>query len=220
MMKRVVCTWSGGKDCSLALLEAKRMGHNVIALLNMMHEDEKTSRSHGLPAAVLALQAQKMELPIVFVASTNAEYRVKFIEALRQLKATDQVEGVVYGDIDLDPHRDWQEEVCAEVDLAAIFPIWNKNRGQISEQIIKNGLRSIVVSCNESMGNQFLGVKYSADFVTEVEKIGVDCCGEEGEFHTLVVDGPHFKEPMHIENFAAKVENGYHFIDWSNAVVK
>lgn len=219
-MKRVICTWSGGKDCSLALLEARRMGYEVIALLNMMHDDGETSRSHGLPASVLALQARKMGLPILFVASTDAEYRVKFIETLNQLKQSHQIEGVVYGDIDLDPHRDWQEEVCAEVDLAAVFPIWNKNRAQISEQIILSGIQSIVVSCNDTMGSRFLGEKYTPAFVKEVVEKAIDCCGEEGEFHTLVIDGPHFKEPLYIENFATKVENRYHFIDWSNAVVE
>ena len=108
-MKNVLCSWSGGKDCCFALIEAKTQGYNPVVLLNMMNKDGVTSRSHGLPVEILRQQAKAMNMELLTIPTTREDYETNFINALLQAKADFQLEGIVYGDIDLVAHREWQD---------------------------------------------------------------------------------------------------------------
>ncbi len=196
--KNTVCSWSGGKDSCFALMQAIKNNYTPSVLLNVLNENGQISRSHGIPAAILQLQAKAAGLPIQLVASSWADYETKFTATLHQLKNDYSLTHAVFGDIDLQAHRDWEEKVCANADLTAILPLWQQDREELVMQMLDAGIKTIIVSCNEIMGPDFLGRLIDEDCVTDLRSAGADVCGENGEFHTLVLDCPLFTNPVDV----------------------
>jgi diphthine-ammonia ligase len=195
----ILCSWSGGKDSCFALMQAKQQGHIPKILLNVLNEEGQISRSHGIPFAILQAQAKAAQLPIHLIQSSWKEYEPNFISALNHLKTLYELDAAVFGDIDLQPHRDWEEKVCANAGLQAILPLWQQDREQMVMQMLDSGIRTMIVSCNEKMGERFLGRMLDESLVDELKAIDVDVCGENGEFHTLVLDCPLFASAINVE---------------------
>jgi diphthine-ammonia ligase len=194
--KNMLCSWSGGKDSCFALMQAIKDGYQPAVLLNVLNEAGQISRSHGIPAAILELQAKAAGLPLQLLASSWADYEVKFTATLKQLKQNHHLSYAVFGDIDLQPHRDWEEKVCRNAGLTAVLPLWQQDREQLVMQMLDAGIKTIIVSCNETLGPDFLGRLIDAQCVADLKNAGVDVCGENGEFHTLVLDCPIFSAPV------------------------
>lgn len=211
------CSWSGGKDSCYALLLSIAKGLIPRAILNMMNEDGKISRSHGLPASLLNQQAAALGLPLIAIPSTWEDYQANFITALKKLKVAYAIEAMVFGDIDLQEHRDWEEMVCAAAGLSAILPLWQRDRKELVLEMLDRPIEAIIVSCNEVMGPRFLGRTIDRSLVAELEAIGVDPCGETGEYHTLVLNCPLFTHRIDIPPYTTTNHNGYHFIQWETA---
>ena len=201
-----LCSWSGGKDSCFALMQSIQQGYTPKVLLNVLNEEGKISRSHGIPSAILEAQALAAGLPIHLISSSWQEYEVKFTGALQQLKEQFHVSHAVFGDIDLQPHRDWEEKVCTHAALTALLPLWQQNRKELVMQMIGCGIETIIVSCNTIMGKRFLGKKITAELVDELEALGIDACGENGEFHTLVLNCPLFSEAISL-NILRKLQH-------------
>src|SRR6185312_4218760 len=106
------CSWSGGKDSCYALMLALDHGHRVTALVNMMNENGIISRSHGLPLSIIQQQAKAVKAPLLAQPTSWSEYQFYFINSLEKIKRDQAVEAMVFGDIDLQQHRDWEEMVC------------------------------------------------------------------------------------------------------------
>jgi diphthine-ammonia ligase len=193
-----LCSWSGGKDSCFALMLAIRLGYSPKVLLNVLNEEGRISRSHGIPSGILKAQAASAGLPIHMISSSWQDYEIKFTTTLTQLKEQYNVSHAVFGDIDLQPHRDWEEKVCASAGLTAVLPLWQKNRKELVLQMINNGIETMIVSCNDVMGERFLGEKITPNLVEELEALDVDVCGENGEFHTLVMNCPLFSYPLSV----------------------
>ncbi|MGC4104600.1 Dph6-related ATP pyrophosphatase [Ferruginibacter sp.] len=195
---KILCSWSGGKDSCFALMQAIQQGYSPAVLLNVLNEAGKISRSHGIPAAILQLQAKAAGLPIELIASSWNDYEMNFTGALKRLKEECDLSHAVFGDIDLQPHRDWEEKVCSNAGLIAVLPLWQQDRKQLVMQMLDAGIKTIIVSCNEIMGPDFLGRLIDEQCVADLEKLGVDVCGENGEFHTLVINCPLFSNPIKV----------------------
>jgi diphthine-ammonia ligase len=191
-----------------------RQGHVPGVLLNMMNEHGKVSRSHGLPLALLQQQADRMGIPIVTLPSSWNDYEKKFVDALINLKANHGVEGMVFGDIDLQGHRDWEEMVCAKAGLTALLPLWQQDRKKLLLEMLDAGLEAVIVSCNDTLGQTFLGRQLSLELIPELEEKGVDVCGENGEFHTVVLNCPLFSEKIMLPHYQTVQHENYHFIQW------
>ncbi|HET7733597.1 MAG TPA: diphthine--ammonia ligase [Paludibacter sp.] len=213
-MKNVLCSWSGGKDCCFALLEAKKLGYNPVLLLNMMDDDGKTSRSHGLPVEILKKQAKAMNMELMTIPTSRENYEENFINALNKAKLDYNIEGVVYGDIDLVAHREWQERVCKIVGLEPILPLWERKRTTLAKEMVEAGIESVIVACNNVMGKSFLGKIYNLEMIDQLIEMNVCSCGEDGEFHSLVVNSPLHQYKVQIPDFATSFRNDFHFIDW------
>ncbi|MEJ0103502.1 MAG: diphthine--ammonia ligase [Bacteroidota bacterium] len=198
MNKSSLCSWSGGKDSCFALMQSIRDGYTPAVLLNVLNEEGKISRSHGIPSRILQVQAALAGLPIHLISSSWQEYELHFTNALTGLKDQYQLTHAVFGDIDLQPHRDWEEKVCANAGLTAILPLWKQDRKQLINQMLESSIETMIVSCNEVMGNTFIGKIITPELVDELEALGVDACGENGEFHTLVLDCPLFDERLNV----------------------
>jgi len=190
-----LCSFSGGKDSCLALWRAQQAGFDVRTLLVMFEEHGERSRSHALPAPLIARQAQALGLDLVVRGASWQNYEHTFTEALRELKASGH-EAAIFGDIDLQPHRDWEEKVCAAADLRPVLPLWHHDRRALAREVIEAGFRAIVV-CVDSryLADDFCGREYDEAFIAALPH-GVDACGENGEFHTFVYDGPNFRNPV------------------------
>ena len=138
--RRFFCSWSGGKDAYLALQRAVAAGGRPVALLCMLHEDGRVSRGHGLPLALLQRQAAALGLPLVARATTWDDYEATYVAALHELREGG-VQAGVFGDIDLQPHRDWVEAVCAVAGLACHLPLWQEPRRRLLERAARGRRR-------------------------------------------------------------------------------
>lgn len=212
-MKAIV-SWSGGKDSCFAALLAQQHDSQISVLLNVMNETGQRSRSHGLPASVLQQQASVAALPIHLVESSWQDYESRFTESLQTLKTKYEAEQVVFGDIDLQAHRDWEEKVCTRAGLTALLPLWQQDRKTLLLQMLESGIQCRIVSCQQNMGPRFLGRMLDIEMIPELEALGVDPCGENGEFHTVVVDCPLFKSPITINYEGFDEHNAYYFLRW------
>jgi diphthine-ammonia ligase len=211
MKANTLCSWSGGKDSCFALIKAKEQGFTPAVLLNVLNEEGKISRSHGIPAAILKQQAASAGLPIHLISSSWEEYEKHFTAALSSLKNQYAVTHAVFGDIDLQPHRDWEEKVCANAGLTAVLPLWQQDRKQLVYQMLDAGIHTIIISCNTVMGERFIGQMITPELVEELEQLGIDPCGENGEYHTLVLDCPLFSEKLDVAVLRTVKHNEYWF---------
>ncbi len=213
MQKKTLCSWSGGKDSCFALMQAIQIGYQPKVLLNVLNEEGKISRSHGIPSTILQSQAAAAGLPIHLISSSWNEYEKHFTSALKELKEHYQLTHAVFGDIDLQPHRDWEEKVCSHAGLTAVLPLWKQDRKQLVLQMLEAGIETMIVSCNEVMGESFLGRIITTALVDELEALGIDACGENGEYHTLVLDCPLFTEPINVSVEQKLLHDKYWFAE-------
>lgn len=190
-------SWSGGKDSSLACYKAMKEGVKVVCLVNMLSEDGIYSRSHGISSELLRLQAEAIEIPIIQGKTTWDSYEENFKKTLLNLKKIG-VNAGVFGDIDLEEHRDWVERVCRETGIKAILPLWKTEREELLEEFINSGFKAIVCAVNSPyLDSKWLGRQIDFDFIKDLKGLKeVDLCGEKGEYHTFVYDGPIFKKAI------------------------
>jgi uncharacterized protein (TIGR00290 family) len=213
---KVFSSWSGGKDCCLALWKAARAGHEVVCLLNMLDESGERSRSHGTKAGILRAQSEAMGIPIIQRATSWGDYERSFKDAALGLKQAG-MEGGIFGDIDLQEHREWVERVCAEVGMEAILPLWREGREGLLREFIDLGFEAVVVAARaSSLGPEWLGRKVDERFLSDLQKLGrVDLSGEGGEYHTLVTGGPLFSTKIIITEARRESRKGYYFLDFA-----
>ncbi|MFH1519537.1 MAG: diphthine--ammonia ligase [Candidatus Omnitrophota bacterium] len=189
-------SWSGGKETSLSFYKAAQNQDVEIAyLLNMISEDGKHSRTHGVSSKLLRAQAQAIGIPIVQRRTTWETYEEEFKKAVWQLKEKGINTGI-FGDIDFQVHRDWVERVCKECNIKPIFPLWQRERGEILEEFIHSGFEAVVVAVKpDVLGSTWVGRKIDEKFIRDLGEVtSVDLCGEAGEYHTFVYNGPIFKK--------------------------
>ncbi len=208
--KRVFCSWSGGKDSSLACYRAMLDGFEVSYLLNLLAEDGKRERAHGTRPSLLRLQSEAIGIPMVQVNASWEGYESKFKQAVKELKR-DGVEGGVFGDIDLIEHREWIEGVCSELEIEPVLPLWGLDPGDIVQEFIEEGFEAIVVATR--IKEEWLGRRFDESFIEELKKYNFHLSGESGEYHTFVVDGPIFRRRIKVSEPEKVHVKGTWFLD-------
>lgn len=208
-----LCSWSGGKDSCYAFYKAVEQGYRPTVLLNVMNEFGDRSRSHGITREILEAQAEAIDVPIHFFNSSWQDYEENYIENLKQLAKTFPLTHAIFGDIDIESHRAWEEKVAAAANLKAVLPLWQGDRKQLVLDMITTGIEAMIVSCNQDLGADFLGRIIDESLIEDLETMGVDVCGENGEFHTLVVNAPFFKQGIKVEIVERKISSNYNFAD-------
>lgn len=207
MQKTFVMSWSGGKDSALAYYHAVLEGNVPVALLTMFEEDGSKSRSHGLPLEVLEAQAERMGLPLEIGKADWNGYEKEFIDRLKNFKR-EGIDMGVYGDIDLEDHRAWVQKVSAEAGIGVSHPLWGRPRRELLEELIAEGFKAVITVVDTArMDAKFLGREFTHELIEELETLDIDACGEEGEFHTVIIDGPIFVEPIPLV-FGDEIEAG------------
>jgi len=208
---KVVASWSGGKDSCFATYKAIQEGFNVSQLLIMM-SDKSKSNFHMISSELLDAQSQAIGIPIVKQITTPDTYEQDFKKALMQMKAKG-MDGLVTGDIyDVALHEaGWLDRICEEVGLKLIKPLWHRDTQQVLNEFINEGFKATVVRVkNELLGMEWFGREVNKEFYNDLLKLGtVDPCGERGEYHTFVTDGPLFKNKIEILETKKTTLNGY-----------
>ena len=201
-MHQVFASWSGGKDSCLACYRAIASGLKVSCLANTVSEDGKHSFSHGLPAEVIQVQSQAMGIPLVQRPTNSTNYEAEFKNMLRAFKK-EGIEGGVFGDIDFEEHRQWIDRVCREVAVTPHLPLWGERQEKVLRDFISSGFEAVIIATKADLfGEEWLGQKVDLDFIKHLEQLretkDITLCGEAGEYHTLVIDGPLFKARLEI----------------------
>ncbi|NAR51568.1 diphthine--ammonia ligase [Acinetobacter haemolyticus] len=209
---RSVVSFSGGKDSSLALYHAMQTG-TVIGLIVMLEEQGQRSRSHAMPLDIIHAQANAIGLPVFMASSSWADYETKFIALLEQAKQQN-AEVLVTGDLDRPEHGCWHDRVTQQVGLKLGMPLWLRPHREVVEEFINLGFQSIIVTINLKLGMKIedLGNVLTLEYIQELENRGIDPCGEGGEFHTTVIDGPIFNKAIPVRRGDIVYHEEYAFL--------
>jgi uncharacterized protein (TIGR00290 family) len=213
----VLFCWSGGKDSAMALhaLQTARECR-VVALLTTITEEYDRVSMHGVRRALLERQAESIGLPLHAVLippqCINTTYEQRMKEALAEHFARG-VRHVAFGDIFLEDLRIYREKNLAQIDMRALFPIWKRDTRELAQEFVRMGFRAITVCVDPRvLDASFAGRELDASFFADLPT-GVDPCGENGEFHTYVFDGPVFKSPIAFRLGEKVMRDGFCFCD-------
>jgi diphthine-ammonia ligase len=194
-----ISSWSGGKDGCFACHLALGQGYKISHLVNFISQEYKRVSFHGTEARMIRLQSRATGIPLLQKQTTWEEYEQEFKEAVRSLIPRG-IEGMVFGDIYLDEHKEWVERVCGELGIKAIEPLWGKDTEKIFTAFIDAGFEAVIVSASDELIDEsWVGRRLDRKFLSYLKTRNVDLCGENGEYHTLVVNGPLFKKRIEIK---------------------
>jgi uncharacterized protein (TIGR00290 family) len=179
----------------------------------MLTEGGERSRSHGLRRSLLEAQAKAIGVPITFAATTWGDYEEALTAALVEAERQGLRAGV-FGDIDIDSHREWVQRVAAAAGTTALHPLWRRDRAELMHELLDLGFRAVLVAVRDGLlPPSLLGETIDAAMLDEFARAGVDLAGENGEFHTCVVDGPIFSHPVEVDGGETSLRDGVWFID-------
>ena len=206
-----ISSWSGGKDSCLACYKAMKQGYQVEYLLNFISREYKRGCFHGIAAELLKLQASLIGMPLVQkeVSPDMKEYEEEFKQAVSELQAKG-IKAMVFGDVYLEEHRSWVERVSKDLGIQPIEPLWGIPPDKVVEDFINLGFKAIVVSAQAKvLGKEFIGRLVDRSLLQELKKRQICPCGENGEFHTFVIDGPIFKKKIEITKSQTVLKEGF-----------
>ena len=201
--ERVILSWSGGKDCALALhaLRADER-YEVAGLLTTVTAGYDRISMHGVRRSLLEAQARATGLPLRTVeipaAAGNEEYRARQGEALLALRE-EGIRAVAFGDLFLEEVRRFREEMLAELGMSAVFPLWARDTAALAREFVELGFGAVLVCVDsQALDPAFAGRDYDLALLAELPRTA-DPCGENGEFHTFVHRGPVLRHPVPFE---------------------
>jgi diphthine-ammonia ligase len=207
----LIASWSGGKDSCHALYKALQEGQKIQALLTMM-QDQSQSNFHMIPTRLLDAQSEALGIPITKVSTTPETYEQQFKTALRQAKQNG-AEGILTGDIyDVAQHQaGWLDSITTEIGLEPVRPLWHRNTDEVYNEFVNAGFKATVVRVKSAvLGMDYLGRTLDKQFYADLKKLGnVDPCGENGEYHTFVRDGPIFSKAIEIQQTQTSTINSW-----------
>lgn len=216
-MKKAVLSWSGGKDSMLTLRELQRSGkYEVGTLLTTITEGYNRISMHGVRTLLLEKQAESLRIRLhkVYIPNdaNNETYEKNMIDALAMYPALD-VKEIAFGDVYLEDVKEYREKLIGRTRLASVYPIWKRDTKELISEFIDEGYKAVTVCIDtKKLPDSFLGRDLDNDFINDLPA-GVDPCGENGEYHTFVYDGPGFREPVKFET-GEKVQRGeFGFVD-------
>ncbi|MEW9076822.1 diphthine--ammonia ligase [Terrisporobacter glycolicus] len=211
MNNKFVLSYSGGKDCMLALYRKIQEGCIPVALLTTVKKSDCETWTHGLSYDLLEQVSKSLEIPVIYAECDVSEYEIKFEEKLKVAKEMGAT-SVVYGDIDIELHKQWGIDRAINTGLNYEFPLWKENREKLVHEAIDNGFKAIIKKVNlDYMNEDFLGKTLTKELVEKIKSTGSDPCGENGEYHTFVVDGPIFNYRIEVKQDDFKSQNSYRF---------
>lgn len=216
-MKPAILSWSGGKDSTLSLYEVTRRGEfQVKALLTTLTKDYERISMHGVRRDLLQKQASALGLQVdeVWISkdAQNSEYEEQMRKALEKRKL-EGVRDVIFGDIFLEDIRRYREEKLGQIGIRGVFPLWGRPTRDLANFFIESGFRAILCTVDpKALPKSFCGREYDRSLLRDLPK-NIDPCGENGEFHTFVYDGPVFKRRISVAVGSVVNRDGFFFAD-------
>jgi uncharacterized protein (TIGR00290 family) len=191
--------WSGGKDSALAFYKAKQKGITIDTLLTSVNAATDRVSMHGVRREILMQQAASIGLPLQTIELPEMPGMQAYEEAVRekhrQLKAAGFTQAI-FGDLFLEDLKAYREALLAKDNLQGVFPIWKMSSSEVMEEFMAAGFKAIIVCVNSSfLPKEFCGRLLDENFLRDLPP-GVDSCGENGEYHSFVFDGPVFQYPI------------------------
>lgn|GEM_PF-89357 len=217
---RILMSWSSGKDSAMALHELLQSDKfEVVALLTTISEEYKRISHHGVREALLDAQASAIGLPLekIYLPSnesrpcTNEVYEEIMDRALRKYQAQG-VTAVGFGDLYLEDLRAWREKNLAKLGLSGIFPLWKRDTSALADEMIACGFKAYLSCVEGKVGPGFVGRSFDKALLRDLPP-GIDPCGENGEFHSFVYDGPIFKQPVDVRVGQTVIRDGRFYAD-------
>jgi uncharacterized protein (TIGR00290 family) len=202
-MTRAYFNWSGGKDSALALWEIQKQKKTQVEyLLTSINIFHNRVSMHGVRRELIEAQAASLNIPLTTVElpeqPSMQEYESAMMKKITWLKNQD-ITHSIFGDIFLEDLKKYREEKLNEMDIKPVFPLWKRDTKELMKQFIDSGFKAVIVCVNERLlEKSFCGRNLDEKFCDDLPA-GVDICGENGEFHTFVYDGPIFHDPVNFE---------------------
>jgi diphthine-ammonia ligase len=205
-------SWSGGKDSCLAYLRTQP-DFSFAYAITMMNEEGIRSRSHGLRPEVIRAQVEALGLQWIHRGCSWSSYETAFADALKEAFARG-VTHLVCGDILYPEHKRWVQRMCGEANLEAVEPLWGCKTVDLYEEFLERGIHARIVSVDASkLTEQWLYRQLASSTMVELQRLGVDPCGENGEYHTLVTSCPAFSRTLAVESGDHVHRSGYWAVD-------
>jgi uncharacterized protein (TIGR00290 family) len=218
MGTKAIMSWSGGKDSAMALYEVRRAGGwQIEGLLTTITQDYDRVCMHGVPTALLEQQAAALELPLdkVYLDKNESQegYEAKMRTYLARCRERG-IQAVIFGDLFLEDVKQYRERNLSKAGMQAIFPLWGQDTRVLAERFLHAGFQAIITCVDlQALTQGFVGRRYDPTFLADLPA-EVDPCGERGEFHSFVYDGPLFRSPVPFETGRAVVRaNRFAFLD-------
>ena len=210
--QKFIVSYSGGKDSTLALYHAMQVG-KAIGLIVMLEEQGLRSRSHAMSMDIIQAQANALGLPIITASSSWNDYETEFLKLLAHAKQQG-AEVLVTGDLDMPEHGCWHDRITQQAGLKLCMPLWERPHREVIEEFIQLGFKTMIVTVNLDLGMKVddLGKVLTLDYIQELENRGIDPCGEGGEFHSTVIDGPLFTAPIAVRKGDILYHENYAFL--------
>jgi len=210
-------SWSSGKDSALALHVARQeLGVDVVALLVTMNADVDRVAMHAVRRTLLDAQAQRLGLPLRIVEipspCPNDVYEAQMAAAIAEATGTG-VDHVIFGDLFLADIRAYREQALAGSGIAPLFPLWQRPTDRLARTMLATGIRAVLTCVDPTqLSPAFAGRRFDDALLADLPP-SADPCGERGEFHTFVYDGPGFSAPIDIDVGDVVERDGFVFCD-------
>lgn len=198
MAKKVALSFSGGKDSCLALYRLIEQGVHVTCLITTVWQENHKTVAHDQKRQLIIEQADRIGLPVYFIETDFETYTADFAMVLKKLREEDGIDGAAFGDIYLEGHREWGEQVTRAASIEAVYPLWTKQEHvvRLLRQFVELGFNAEVIKVDGAkLPESWVGRRVDASFIEDI-LLYDDVCpmGESGEYHTVVLDGPIFKK--------------------------
>ena len=218
MKEKVLFAWSSGKDSARSFFELKQDAkYDISGLMTTVTEGYERISMHGVRIALLEQQAEAMDMPLekvyIPIGSSNESYETVMKNCLSAHKAQG-VSAVAFGDLFLEDLKNYREKRLAEAGMKAVFPLWKRDTKELAHSFVRLGFMAIVTCVDsQALNGSFAGRLYDEQFLEDLPA-SVDPCGENGEFHTFVHEGPIFKRPVLFERGGVVVrDNRFYFCE-------
>lgn len=197
-----ILSWSGGKDAALSLQYLQKENRLVNTLFTTINKRLQRITMHGVHISLLEKQVKSLGCQLELISLPENISMKKYNELMGDFLSEKHKQGVkevVFGDIFLEDLKEFRDNELAQFNLKTLYPLWGKNTMEIAKEFIQLGFRAIVVAVSSNkLGKEFVGKEFTLDFIHSLPK-NVDPCGENGEFHTFVYDGPNFTFPVDVK---------------------
>lgn len=221
LKNKILVSWSTGKDSAYALHQIRQIDkYEVVGLLSTITKEYDRVAMHSTRHELLKKQAERVGIPLypLFIPSScsNAIYEARMQIFLEQA-IKQGITHVVFGDLFLEDIRKYRESKLATINITPLFPLWGKNTASLAKEMINAGIKAVITCIDpKKLDPSFIGRQFDEQLLSDLPN-GVDPCGEHGEFHTFVYDGPMFCNSIPISIGTVVERNGYIFVDVMNA---